>query len=42
MFHPFRTDIQAVLCERLIHFIATFIKLLKPGGVKVVMAETKI
>jgi hypothetical protein len=40
MFHPFSTDIQAVLCERLIHFIATFIKLLKPGGVKVVMAET--
>jgi len=26
--------------ELLIHFIATVIKLLKPGGVKVVMAET--
>ena len=26
--------------ELLIHLIITFIKLLKPGGVKVVMAET--
>jgi hypothetical protein len=26
--------------ELLVHFIATVIKLLKPGGVKVVMAET--
>ena len=29
-----------VLCELLIHYIVTLIKLLKPGGVKVVMAET--
>jgi hypothetical protein len=26
--------------ELLIHFIVTLIKLLKPGGVKIVMAET--
>jgi hypothetical protein len=29
------------ILELLIHFIITFIKLLKPGGVKVVMAERK-
>jgi hypothetical protein len=28
------------IIELLIHFVATVIKLLKPGGVKVVMAET--
>ena len=28
------------IIELLIHFTVTFIKLLKPGGVKVVMAET--
>jgi hypothetical protein len=28
------------IIELLIHFVFTFIKLLKPGGVKVVMAET--
>ena len=28
------------IIELLIHLIVTFIKLLKPGGVKVVMAET--
>jgi hypothetical protein len=27
------------IIELLIHFVATFTKLLKPGGVKVVMAE---
>ena len=29
------------IIELLIHFIATVIKLLKPGGMKVVMAETR-
>jgi hypothetical protein len=30
------------IVELLTHFIATVVKLLKPGGVKVVMAETMV